>query len=88
MGEDKPLAFSGAEMVRMALWMLWGILSFRIRIGTVASLLRAMKNGDAITSLYGDYPETADGFDAWKTRAYAIWEKTPGMADVVDPEKD
>ncbi|MFA5006305.1 MAG: FAD-dependent monooxygenase [Candidatus Izemoplasmatales bacterium] len=88
MGEDKPLSFSGAEMVRMALWLLWGILSFRIRVGTVASLLRAMKNGDVITNLYGDYPESADGFDAWKTRAETVWAKTPGMADVVDPAKD
>jgi hypothetical protein len=47
-----------------------------------------MKNGDRITALYAKYPESAEGFDAWVAEADATWAKTPGMADVVDPEKD
>jgi len=88
MGEDKPLAFTTKEMVQMALRMIWGVLTFRVRIRTITSLLRAMKNGGIITDLYADYPERAENFAAWVKRADEVWAKTPGMADVIDPDKD
>jgi flavin-dependent dehydrogenase len=88
MAEDRGLELSGKELVGMALKLLWGVVTFQVRIRTIRSLLTAMKNGDRITALYAKYPESAEGFDAWVAEADATWAKTPGMADVVDPEKD
>jgi flavin-dependent dehydrogenase len=88
MGDDKPLSFPLGEMLLMGLKMVWGILSFQVRPKTVFALLRAMKNGGVITKLYADYPACAADFDAWVKRADAVWAKTPGMADVLDPAKD
>lgn len=87
MGEDKSLAYSGTEMAAMALKMVWGILTFRLRISTLRSLLRAMGNGNRITRLYEAYPETADGFPVWEAKAEAAWKEIPGMADVLKPKK-
>lgn len=87
MGEDKSLTYSGAEMAAMALKMIWGILTFRLRLSTLGSLLHAMKDGDRITRLYADYPAEAGGFPAWEARAEAAWKEIPRMADVLRGEK-
>lgn len=87
MGEDKSLSYSGTEMATMAWKMIWGILTFRLRPSTLRSLLRAMKQGDGITRLYGEYPETADGFPVWEARAEAAWKEIPRMADVLKAKK-
>ncbi|HRY77761.1 MAG TPA: hypothetical protein P5154_03265 [Candidatus Izemoplasmatales bacterium] len=88
MAEDRGLELSGKELLSMALKLLWGVVTFRVRIRTIGSLLSAMKNGDVINALYAKYPDTAEGYDAWVAEAEATWGKTPGMADVVDPNKD
>ncbi|MFH0993313.1 MAG: hypothetical protein V1761_03070, partial [bacterium] len=88
MAADNPLAFSTTEMIQMALRLIWGVLTFRVRIRTITALLKAMKNGEIITNLYAGYPDRAEDFDAWVQRANEVWAKTPGMADVIDPDKD
>ncbi len=82
MAADQSLSFSAAEMAAIAVKMLWGVVTFRIRIKTILSLLTAMGNGDTISKLYAEYPAEAAGFEAWRVRAEAAWARTPGMADI------
>jgi hypothetical protein len=86
MGEDKGIAYSTSEMIAMAFKMVWGVLTFRVRIKTISSLLQAMKNGGIIEDLYARYPETPEGFPEWVRLAEETWAKTPKMADLYPKE--
>lgn len=82
MAADRSLEYSTAEIIVMGLKMFWGVITFRVRIRTIRSLLAAMKNGDTIRKLYADYPADPAGFETWRARAETTWARTPGMADV------
>jgi flavin-dependent dehydrogenase len=81
MAADKPLVFTGAEMIHMVFTMLFGMLTGKLKIDTIKSLLNGMNNGSAVTALYSDFPETPEGFDAWVARADKVWKKCGSMAD-------
>jgi digeranylgeranylglycerophospholipid reductase len=82
MAADQPLVFSAGEMLRMAAVMAGGVITGKVRIRTIRSLLNGMNNGNAVLKLYSEYPETPGGFDAWVKRADALWSKCGSMADI------
>lgn len=79
----KELQFTLGEMAAMAGKMLGGILGGRLRVSTVRALLRSMTNGNKISALYAEYPETPEGFEKWRERADAQWLKCGSMADAL-----
>lgn len=81
LGEGKQLQFSAGELINIALKMCGGILTGRLRIKTIASLLKAMRNSGKISDLYSQYPSSPDNFESWKTKADALWAKCGSMAD-------
>jgi flavin-dependent dehydrogenase len=84
MGADKPLVFSSGEMAAMAFKMLLGVLTGRLRIKTIQSLLGGMKNGDRVMALYSQFPETTAGFDEWVEQADKLWSQCGSMADAMN----
>jgi len=81
LGSGEPLAFSTGEMLNMAFKMLGGVLSGRLRVSTIRSLLSGMKNGGRAEALYAEYPETEAGYAAWTKRADEFWRSCGSMAD-------
>lgn len=81
MGRGEELKFSGTDMVSMAFTMLGGVLTRRLRISTIRSLLTAMGNSGKVSELYGNYPETRQGFEEWCRQADALWKTCGTMAD-------
>ena len=81
LGEGEELAFTPAQMAKMAATMALGVLRGELRLGTIKSLLKAMNDGGMISALYADYPETPDGFEAWVERAEAAWAACSSMAE-------
>lgn len=81
LGRGEPLTFSSKEMLRMVFVLLRGILTGKVRVSTIRSLLRSMKNGARAEALYADYPASEAGFDAWVLRAEAFWKKCGSMAE-------
>ncbi|MDR0395950.1 MAG: hypothetical protein LBH66_01445 [Oscillospiraceae bacterium] len=81
MNADKPLKFSAAQTAAMAGIMLWGVLTGRLRVSTIKSLLAALGSGGMITKLYDEYPASPDGFEEWVKRADEAWKKCGSMAD-------
>ena len=73
LGEGRELQFSAGEMLRIAARMVLGVITGRLRIKTIRSLLKSMNDGGAISKVYADYPETPDGFEAWAAKAEAAW---------------
>ena len=81
MGEGKELAFGPGEMARTAAVMLLGVVTGKVRIKTIRSLLKSMGDGGAVSKVYADYPETPEGFDEWVKRADAAWAACGSMAE-------
>lgn len=83
MGRGEELAFSTADILQMALKMLGGVLAGRLRISTIQALLKAMGDSGRITALYERYPETPEGYAAWKQEADAEWSKCSNMVEAL-----
>lgn len=81
LGKGEPLTFSSGELVRMAVVMLGGVLTGRLRISTIRSLLNGMKNGGRAEALYAEYPSDEEGYDDWVLRADAFWKECGSMAE-------
>ena len=81
LGRGEPLVFSARAMLRMGFVMLGGVLSRKVRVSTIRSLLRGMKNGARADKLYADYPASEEGFDAWVIRADKFWKECGSMAE-------
>ena len=81
MGEGRELRFSTGEMLNIATKMLLGVITGKVRIKTIKSLLRSMNDGGAVSKVYAEYPETPDGFEAWAARAEAVWAACGSMAE-------
>ncbi len=81
LGRGEPLTFSTKEMLGMVLVLLGGIITRKVRVRTIRSLLRSMKNGARAEALYADYPQSEAGFDAWVLRAEKFWRECGSMAE-------
>jgi len=77
----EPLVFSKKEMLHMAWVLLGGVLSGKVRLCTIRSLLRSMKNGARAEQLYAQYPASEEGFEAWVLRAERFWKECGSMAE-------
>ena len=78
---DAGLAMTPVETLRMAFVMLGGLLTGKLRAGTIRLLLKASGDSEAVGKLYDEYPETPEGFEAWCRRADEMWKKVGTMAD-------
>ena len=81
LGSGEALTFSAGELLRMAAIMAGGVLTGKLRVSTIRSLLRGMKNGARAEALYADYPADETNFDSWVKRADAFWDSCGSMAE-------
>ena len=77
---DAGLKLTPAETLRMVFVMLGGLITGKLRAGTVRLLLKASGDAETVGKLYDEYPETPRGFEEWCRRADEIWEKVGTMA--------
>ncbi len=81
LGNGEPLKFSTGELLRMSAIMAGGVLTGKLRVSTIRSLLRGMQNGSRAESLYAGYPADESGYDAWVLGADAFWKSCGSMAE-------
>jgi len=81
MAEDKPLSFSLGETIMMALKMLGGVITGKLSIKTIKTLLNGMSNGKKVTKLYENYPSNPGDFVEWAKEADMVWAQCGSMAD-------
>ena len=81
LGRGEPLSFSTKEMLHMVFVLLGGIITGKVRVSTIRSLLRGMKNGAQAEKLYAEYPASEADFDAWVLRAEKFWRECGSMAE-------
>lgn len=75
LSRGKKPTISAKEQLRMALALLGGVLTGQVRAGTIAGLLRCLRNMARAEKLYAGYPESESDFDAWVSRADAFWTR-------------
>ncbi len=84
LGDGAELKFGLGDMVMMASKMLWGVITRRLRVSTIQSLLSAMSDSDKISRLYERFPETPDGFEAWRKEADLTWMTCGSMTEAAE----
>ncbi len=81
LGNGEPLTFTTGELLRMAAIMIGGVLTGKLRVSTIRSLLSGMKNGSRAEALYAEYPAEEAACNAWVKRADAFWKECGSMAE-------
>lgn len=84
MGND--LNFTPAELAKMVGVLLGGVATGKLRAVFLSNIVKALMQNMEVAKLYDAYPETADGYFAWKEKADALWEKIGYIADTCNPE--
>ncbi len=81
MAADQELKFSFKEILRIAFKLLGGVFSGKVKIRTIRSLLKAMKNGTRISKHYHKFPSDPADFPLWVKHAEKIWISCGSMAE-------
>lgn len=82
-GED--INIGPADIAKIVGGMVKGIATGKIKASTVKKIVNGLLLSGEITKHYEQYPETPEGYWAWKEKADAIWEKVGPMSDICDP---
>ena len=83
-GDD--LDISPADVAAILSGVATGVATGKLKPATVAGIAKGLAQMLEVTSLYGQYPETADGYFEWKNKADALWDKIGSMADKCDKD--
>ncbi len=81
MAEGRELKLSPGEIARIGGCMALGAVTGRVRLKTIRRLLKALADGGRISSVYAAYPDSPEGFDAWRKRADRAWAACGSMAE-------
>lgn len=79
MNRDFELKIPTKKLIRIALVLVWGVLTGRYSIQSFRSLLSSMEIAGNIRKHYENYPETPDRFPNWVKQAKSYWAKVPKM---------
>ena len=84
MGEGRELTFSYLDLIMMVGKMLWGVLTGKLRMSTIHSLVNAMSDSNKVSKLYDCYPDTPAGFGAWRKEADTVWVTCGSMTEAAE----
>ncbi len=87
MNDRSEMYFSTGDIIVMAFKMLGGLITGRLRPKTIKALLDSMSNGGKIKEQYLSFPESPEGFEAWREKTDALWKEIGTIADAV-PESE
>ncbi len=79
MHQDFELHIPTKKLIRIALVLLWGIVTRRYSIQSFRSLLNSMEISGDIRKHYENYPESPEQFASWVKRAKSYWSRVPKM---------
>lgn len=85
-GMDDGLDLSTGDIVDMVKGIVKGVAKKKISTKSVASLLKGLKQSDAVGKLYDAYPESVSGYLEWKEKADKLWDEIGTLASTCDPE--
>lgn len=80
-GMGKELDISAGDILKIAVYVIAGIVSGHIKIAEIKSILKGLIDSGKLTAHYENYPETPEGFEAWVTEAEKLWKTTGKLSD-------
>ena len=85
-GIDNGLNLGVADIAHIVGGIIKGVAAKKIRPSTIKNLVKALSQSGAVTKLYEQYPESYEGFEAWKAKAQVMWVEIGKVSDEIDPE--
>lgn len=85
-GMNDGLQLGGKDIADIVKGIAEGVTKKKIRASAVGKVVKGLEQCVEVGMLYDKYPQTADGFDAWKKKADALWNRIGSLADTCDPE--
>jgi digeranylgeranylglycerophospholipid reductase len=79
MNRDFELHIPFKKMIRIALVLLWGVLTGNYSFQNFRTLLNSMEIAGDLRSHYEKYPKAPEQFALWVKRAKFYWSKVPKM---------
>ena len=67
------MTFSTGKMIKIALGLVWGVLTGKFSMESLRKFLKASKVAGQAKAHYLKFPDDPAGFDAWVTEAKQIW---------------
>ncbi len=80
-GMGKELELSGGDILKIVLFVLIGILTLKIKISEIKSILHGLISSGKLTEHYEKFPETPEGFENWVNEAEILWKKAGKLSD-------
>ena len=75
------IAFQSYEDLKIVFFVLIGIVTLKIKISEIKSILDGLINSGKLTEHYEKFPETPAGFDEWVKEAEILWKKAGKLSD-------
>jgi digeranylgeranylglycerophospholipid reductase len=73
LGENYEMVFSTGKMIRIALTLVWGVISGQFSFKGVKKLLESSGLAGKVKEHYLKYPEDTAEFDTWVKEAKRLW---------------
>lgn len=83
-GGGADLDLTPADIAKLVGGMAAGVAKGKIRASVVKKIVTGLLQSMEITKLYEEYPDSPEGYWAWKEKADALWEKVGPMSDICD----
>lgn len=84
-GGGADLDLTPADIAKLVGGMVAAVVKGKIRVSVVKKIVTGLLQSMEVTKLYEEYPDSPDGYWAWKEKADALWEKIGPMSDICDP---
>jgi len=69
------IAMGPAKLLKMAFFLLWGIITGQFKLSTVKILLNVTKQAGLLKEHYLQFPSDPDFFPAWEKEAARLWRE-------------
>jgi digeranylgeranylglycerophospholipid reductase len=79
MHENFEIKLPLGKVIRIALVLVWGVLTGRYSIKNLKSLLGGMSISGKMREHYEKYPESPENFEEWVINAKELWSQLPKM---------
>ncbi len=83
-GQGNDISINAKDISDMLKGISLGIAAGKVKPSSIAAIVKGLVQSAQVSKLYGEYPETPDGYFEWKDKADALWDKIGSMADSCD----
>jgi flavin-dependent dehydrogenase len=73
LGEKYEMTFTTGKMIKIALGLVWGVLTGQFSLKSLRKFLKASKIAGQAKAHYLQFPDDPAGFDAWVAQAKLLW---------------